>query len=149
MNVITPAEESETFALADAARELGVTVQVALSLVQRGLLDGRRVGGKWRFTSRAIDTCRHRLALEHPIEGAPAHPSSARLLRARAAAMAELRAIDTEVASARAGNDFEAALALEQLRDLVTAAPLFFDPVRRRWAAEFATALPNIAGGAA
>lgn len=39
-----------------AAERLGVSVQFVNDLIKRGKLDGVRVGGKWRVTSRSVTT---------------------------------------------------------------------------------------------
>lgn len=39
-----------------AAERLGVSVQFVNDLIKRGKLDGVRVGGKWRVTSRSVNT---------------------------------------------------------------------------------------------
>lgn len=49
------------FSVAEVARELGISLQYAYSLVYSGKLPAQRLAGRWRISSKAVDERRKKL----------------------------------------------------------------------------------------
>lgn len=120
--------------LADAARELGVTVQVCLSLIQRGLLDAQRVRRSYKVSALAVGACRRRLAITDSMAGLPLKPAGLRrMLLAMVQVHCERLELTEAVASAAAAGEREEALALQRALDIAATALPVWDESAGQW----------------